>query len=600
MLAGSASLAGAESPGGKAGPSEVVFIAEIVALLLAGRLLGEAMQRVGQPAVIGQLIAGILLGPSVLGLMWPDAHDALFPNDPGQKAMIDALSQLGILLLLLLLTGMETDLRLVKKVGRAAVSVSLAGISVPFACGFVLGQYMPEALLPATDRRLITSLFLGTALAISSVMVMKDTALLWLMFAVIAIASIGKFGGAFGGGRLGGLNAMESLALACGMNARGSTEVIVASIGLAMGVLSRDLFTVIVAMAVITTMVMPPTLRWALSRLPIGEEERARLAREEFEARGFVTNLERLLIAVDDGAAGKFASRLAGLIAGMRGMPTTVLQVDSASKAASGKEAIKAAAQQAAEPEDEVEPINVTSRMADTSPEAAVAEEARKGYDLMVIGVAKVTADDGFDPKLSRLAHAFDGPLAIAIPRGTHLERPLRSSLSLLVPITGTEASRRAAEVALALARASGGRLSALYVASSRAGGPGQRAYAGSATRLREEAILRDVVEMAERYEVSLTTAVRIDIAPEEAIMREARRGGHNLIVMGVSRRPGKSLYFGNTAEAVLAKTDRSLLFIGSGGMSTASQGRGQKQAQETRAKQSEAAPKDDRAPAKA
>ena len=71
------------------------------------------------------------------------------------------------------------------------------------------------------------------------------------------------------------------------MNARGSTEVIVATIGLSMGALSENLFTMIVAMAVVTTMAMPPTLRWALARLPLGEEERERLEREAFEARGF-------------------------------------------------------------------------------------------------------------------------------------------------------------------------------------------------------------------------------------------------------------------------------------------------------------------------
>src|ERR1700730_1372922 len=110
------------------------------------------------------------------------------------------------------------------------------------------------------------------------------------------------------------------------MNARGSTEVIVATIGLSSGVLSESLYTVIVAMAVVTTTAMPPTLRWALARLPLGREEKQRLEREEFEARGFVTNMERLLIVADASANGKFASRLAGLIAGANGMPTTLLQ----------------------------------------------------------------------------------------------------------------------------------------------------------------------------------------------------------------------------------------------------------------------------------
>jgi len=90
------------------GPSEVIFLCEIIALLIGGRLMGEVMQRIGQPAVMGQLIAGILLGPSVLGALWPVAQHALFPASADQKAMIDAVAQLGILLLLLL-TGMETD-----------------------------------------------------------------------------------------------------------------------------------------------------------------------------------------------------------------------------------------------------------------------------------------------------------------------------------------------------------------------------------------------------------------------------------------------------------------------------------------------------------
>ena len=148
--------------------SEAIFIAELGLLLLVGRLMGEAAQRLGQPAVMGQLIGGLLLGPSVLGLIWPAAQHALFPGTPEQKSMINAVSQLGILMLLLL-TGMETDLQLVKRVGRAAVTVAAAGVALPFICGFALGEMLPEALLPKPDARLVTAIFLGTALSISSV-----------------------------------------------------------------------------------------------------------------------------------------------------------------------------------------------------------------------------------------------------------------------------------------------------------------------------------------------------------------------------------------------------------------------------------------------
>jgi K+:H+ antiporter len=119
---------------GRASSSEVVFLCEITLLLALGRLLGEVMLRIGQPAVMGQLIAGILLGPSALGALWPDLQHAIFPSGQEQKAMIDAVAQLGILMLLLL-TGMETDLSVVGKLRRTALGVSLTGIVVPFVCG---------------------------------------------------------------------------------------------------------------------------------------------------------------------------------------------------------------------------------------------------------------------------------------------------------------------------------------------------------------------------------------------------------------------------------------------------------------------------------
>jgi Kef-type K+ transport system membrane component KefB len=151
------------------GPSEFLFVAQIAVLMLVGRLLGEAMLRFKQPAVMGQLIAGLVLGPSLLGALFPDFQHALFPVAKEQKAMLDAVAQFGVLLLLLL-TGMETDLKLVKQTGRASAYALLAGIAVPFACGVVLGQALPDWMLPDPGkRRLITSLFLGTALSIASV-----------------------------------------------------------------------------------------------------------------------------------------------------------------------------------------------------------------------------------------------------------------------------------------------------------------------------------------------------------------------------------------------------------------------------------------------
>jgi hypothetical protein len=90
VLGADAALA-AES--GKSGPSEVVFLAQLITLMLVGRLLGEALNRIGQPSVMGMLLGGILLGPSALGVLWPDLQHAIFPKTPEQKAMLDGISQ---------------------------------------------------------------------------------------------------------------------------------------------------------------------------------------------------------------------------------------------------------------------------------------------------------------------------------------------------------------------------------------------------------------------------------------------------------------------------------------------------------------------------
>jgi Kef-type K+ transport system membrane component KefB len=405
-----------------------IFFIQVALLITVGRLLGELLQRIGQPAVMGQIVSGVVLGPSVFGALAPDLQHAIFPVASSGREMLKAVSELGILMLLLL-TGMETDLALVKRVKAHAAFTSAGGILIPFILGYALGEYLPVDLLPDPNRRLMTALFLATALSISSVKivavvlrevnflhrdigqiilassilddtigwvilsligglaahgavqiaplvlsvsgtalflavcftigstivaalirwtndsfvmempvisvilvlmfalalltdligvqtvlgafvagimigqspiltkhieeqlrglivalfmpvffgvaglaidlkVLADPRLCLLTLAVIGIASVGKLGGCYFGSRISGLKHREGVAVGLGMNARGSTEIILATIGLGLGVLNQQLFTVIVLMAMVTTLCMPPLLRWALTRLP--------------------------------------------------------------------------------------------------------------------------------------------------------------------------------------------------------------------------------------------------------------------------------------------------------------------------------------------
>src|ERR1700676_5345488 len=77
----------------------LIFFAQVMLLVLLGRVLGDLMQRVRQPAVMGQLLAGIILGPSVFGTLWPSAHAVLFPTHASQRPMLSAVSELGVLML---------------------------------------------------------------------------------------------------------------------------------------------------------------------------------------------------------------------------------------------------------------------------------------------------------------------------------------------------------------------------------------------------------------------------------------------------------------------------------------------------------------------
>jgi len=94
----------------------LIFWARFVVLVLAARLLGAAMNRIGQPAVVGELAAGLMLGPTVFGALWPSGAEWLFPRDEAQSAMLLIVGWVGIVMLLIL-TGFETDLALIRSWG---------------------------------------------------------------------------------------------------------------------------------------------------------------------------------------------------------------------------------------------------------------------------------------------------------------------------------------------------------------------------------------------------------------------------------------------------------------------------------------------------
>ena len=708
-----------------------IFAAELILLLFFGRLLGEGMTRIGQPAIFGQLLAGVLLGPSVFGALLPEWRHVVFPDTPAIKHMIDAVSQIGILLLLLL-TGMETNLALVNRKRRAVISTSLFGIAVPFTCGVALAYALPQELIPSATARLVTALFLGTALSISSVKIVAmvllevgalrrdlgqlilatailddtlawiiiavisgiaahstidlphvglslgltalfllisltvgkrlvtriilwcndnltievpvisaillvmlsmalmteligvhtalgafvagllvgqspiltehiegelrgfiiaffspvffavaglgmdlrtllDPALLFFTLAVILIASLGKFSGALAGGMTGGLTWLESLALATGLNARGSTEVIIASIGLSMGALSNQLYTMIVAMAVVTTMVMPPTLRWMMARVPLRDDEARRLDKEEAEQSEALPRLERALVYVDDSGNGRLAAALAGMFAARQAVLTTVLEPPAADGNGGSKgrdrlvatfnAVLKNRPAPAAEPALAL-PVPsaaqlIQARLAES--DDAVEKEATKGYGIAFVGIAQPLASSAprFEEPLHGLAAAFDGPIGIVI-NGGRFQLSLDAPIDILVPTGGSPEARLAIEIALALASASRGTMSVLHVFDPRE----ETLMLRGRARRQGMSMLVDARRLGRRIGVPVKGLTATHARPESEIGRVARAGRYDLVVLGTALRRGEARFPGPRTLSMIQSLGVPILLI--------------------------------------
>ena len=155
---------------------EVALMFLSLGLLLGlARLLGELAQWLGQPTVVGEILAGVFLGPTLLGRVWPEAMTFLFPVTGNLPVVLSGLTTLAIALFLLV-AGMEVELSSIWRQGRTAASVAAAGIVVPFALGLATASIAPYALGCEPDANpWIFALFFATAVSISALPVIAKT-----------------------------------------------------------------------------------------------------------------------------------------------------------------------------------------------------------------------------------------------------------------------------------------------------------------------------------------------------------------------------------------------------------------------------------------
>ncbi|WPR73216.1 cation:proton antiporter [Flavobacterium sp. NG2] len=142
-----------------------ILLAQIVMIILTARFFGWIFKRIGQPTVIGEIIAGIVLGPSLVGMYFPEFSAALFPME--SLGNLKFLSQIGLILFMFVI-GMELDIKVLKNKASEAIVISHASIVIPFAMGIGLSYFVYNQFAPAGVEFLSFSLFMGIAMSITA------------------------------------------------------------------------------------------------------------------------------------------------------------------------------------------------------------------------------------------------------------------------------------------------------------------------------------------------------------------------------------------------------------------------------------------------
>jgi len=695
------------------------FLIEVAALLIVSRVLAEIAKRFDQAPVIGELLAGILLGKSVLGRLAPPLYAYLFTADPLVMHLLEALAWLGAIMLLLYI-GLETELELLRGLGRTAMMISSLGIAIPFVSGVALGYLLPASYLANPDARLIFALFMAVALSISAVpviakilldlgLIKRELGMLilaggivddttgWLLLSLVAglatagaidfksvtmlvlegggflafcwfigyrlvrnlmrwiddrtfiehgkfsamliialvcgvvtqliglhaifgafvaglmirssarvrkadidelkaiglgvmapiffaysgvkadpaslshpmvpllvlgIACAGKMLGCGIGGLLAKLKPREALAVAVGMNARGGMGIIVALIGLSLGILTQEMYTIIIMVAIVTSVAAPPALKWSLGKVEFTRGEEERIEREKLLARLPLSREgAKLLVLSGGGPHADLAAHLAAGLASHHDASITVFRAttpgspDTSAQFNEQFQRIKGIAEQSG-----ANVVQQRTGTADTISEA-IEEETARGYDAIFAGASQLSGQATLSGDILReLVANAQAPVVIVRDAGAKV--PLKRILS---PITGAAFSRLGPAVAMQYAQTFHGQLTTLYVREGTL--PALPAMMFSRQRDRDggddEEFVDEIKRLGDELGVDVETRIGSGRRAEDVITNAASNGNYDLLVMGVLYRSSdQRLYFGPKVRQILRNVRCSVALV--------------------------------------
>jgi Kef-type K+ transport system membrane component KefB/nucleotide-binding universal stress UspA family protein len=694
----------------------LLLLTQVAVLLFTARLFGEIAQRFKQPTVVGEILAGIILGPSLLSGFVPWIESWLIPHTSVQGYLLEVISLLGAMFLLLI-TGLETDLTLIRRHARTAIGVSLGGIIFTFSSGFILGQFLPDDLLAAPDRRLVFALFVATAMSISAIPViakvlmdldlirrdigqtiiaagMSDDTIGWILLSIVAglatgeavtvgslfqsigsvlafmvvsftagrwlvkrlldfvqneissrdrilslvvilmfvwgaitqflnleavlgafvigilfgtmpnlpeevvaklesialgifapiffavaglkvnvlnlleprlllvallvifVATTGKVIGTYAGARVvGRRNHWTSLSFGAGLNARGAMEIIIATIGLSLGILTQDMFSIIVLMAMTTSLMAPAALRWVLKRVEPEAQELERLKHEAILKDSLIPNVHRVLLPVrlrentQGDSIQTVEARLMDRLGQNNDLALTLLSITSQNNREQITKYLNSL-------EKFFQQIEVTKKIVESNnPSQAILDEVKKDYDLLVMGATQDVKPGGtlFTPLVDSVVRMSPTPSIVV-----HGSRVIEdwSPRRILVPTNGTWAARRAAELAFGLANKPGEEVIILHIIEQNQGE--YHLDLGGKLLERQYVIAHQIVEdlrtLGESMGANTLSEVRTGASLENVILDAAKNLEIDLVILGTDLRAGSDhLYLGPKVERVLS-----------------------------------------------
>lgn len=676
----------------------LALVVQVAVLLATARAFGWVAQRLGQPSVVGEILAGVVWGPSLLSGLIPFVGEWVIPQNETQGYLLEVVALIGVMLLLVV-TGLETDLGLIRRRIRVSLGLSVGGLSVTFTAGLALGFLIPDDLLTDPSQRVVFALFLATALSITAIPVLAkvlidlglmrrelgqtmlasamidditgwtllglvtalagaesigvgavvetvgfvaifviatisvgnllvergltfvrerlrggdmvltfvvvlafawgglsqalhlepligafaigilfgrrprlsvdvvrkleamtlaffapvffavaglkvnlaailEPRLLLITLAVIGVATLGKVTGVYLGARwFSKQSHWTALAYGSGLNARGAVEIIIASIGLSLGVLGVEMFSIIVVMAVVTSVLAPLGLRFCMARVDTGAEEQERLAREDATRGTFTSGIRRLLVPVRPRTELVGTQNLEALIAKrLMTVNQTATTLFSVTDAADRSEASSYMTMLA---RDIFGSVGATTRIVQAEDAtAAILDESSHDYDLMMVGTPAMRDGGGslFGPMLDDLVRLASCPTIVVRGRSVH---PSWVPAKIVVPMDGSSGARRALELAFAIAGDESD-VEAIYVQTPTLSG--NRDFASDITS--------ELESLASQLEQRMSMDVIQAQDVESGILRLLIASAADLLVMGTSVRAGTTrLHLGPRVE---------------------------------------------------